>query len=160
MRQADRRPDENGRKFLAISVASLPFLALSGCGPTPAPTPYYAARPPVVVVTPQQQPTTQYVYGTVNSTNTTHITSESTVHIITNHPMGNVPPPVVQPQEDNQAAAEPAPPEEQEPREEPSAEPPAEPAAEPAAEAPPEEQQPPPEPQSDSGSSGSDDSDK
>jgi hypothetical protein len=80
---------------LGMTVTALPFIALSGCVAT-APSPYYAAHPSTVVVMPASEPdtTTHYVYGEINSTNETHITSNSTVHIISNHPLNGAPPPV------------------------------------------------------------------
>ncbi len=153
-----------------MGVTALPFVALTGCVAT-APAPYYAAHPSTVVVMPSSEPdtTTHYVYGEVNSTNETHITSNSTVHIISNHPLNGsapvVPPSVVVPPPTvDQQADEPAPPEEQPQRAEPedsSVDAPApEPAAEPEAEAPAEPPAVEPSPEPDQGSSGSDDSDK
>jgi hypothetical protein len=134
------------RRALTISAGLGLIVPLAGCG---APSPYYANRPVVVapVMVGSPPPAVSYVYGSVHSTNETHITSESTVHIITNHP-DQVSPPAT---DDNQAMVpppqvdEPAPPEEEAPRSEPAAEPDT-PAAEPEA---------PAEPPSDSGQSDS-----
>ena len=156
--------------IFAALVAGLPLVVLVSCAPAPAPSAYYVAHPSTVVVMPSQEPatTTHYVYGEIHSTNETHITSQSSVNITSNHPIGGVaPPPYVPPGNVtpspavDQQVAEPAAPEEQTPREEPadetpSAEPDPEPAAEPAAEPEPPQDEPPPEPSS----SDSDNSDK
>jgi hypothetical protein len=155
----------NFQSVWVMTVTALPLIALSGCVAT-APSPYYAAHPSRVVVMPSSEPdtTTHYVYGEVNSTNETHITSNSTVHIISNHPLNGGAPPVVPPSVVVPPAVdEPAPPEEQTPRAEPADETPAEepapePSAEPEAEAPAEPPAVEPAPEPDQSSSSSDNS--
>ncbi len=157
-----------------MGVTALPFVALTGCVAT-APEPYYAAHPSTVVVVPSSEPdtTTHYVYGEVNSTNETHITSNSTVHIISNHPLNGgaapvVPPSVVVPPAVDQQVNEPAAPQEEPQRAEPAddtavdtpSEPAAEPTAEPDPEAPAEPSAVEPAPEPDQPASDSDDSDK
>jgi hypothetical protein len=96
---------------------------------------------PAVIVAPQPDSITHYNYTDMHSTNETHITSNSTVHIITNHPEALNPASdtstssddvqramYAQHQQDqldqqNQQQAEPSPPEEAQPLEEPAAEP-------------------------------------
>lgn len=130
------------KNMLNLTGSSLTLFMIAGCA-APAPSPYarayYAA--PTVIVAPQPDTMTHYLYSDEHSTNETHITSNSTVHIITNHPEAlNPPPPAedtstssddvqramyMQHQQDqldqqNAQQAEPPPPEEAQPSEEPA----------------------------------------
>jgi hypothetical protein len=90
MRICESSPKMRLRQFLFGSICALPVVLLAGCG---APSPYYGARTIVVAPSAESEPSTHYIYSTVNSTSTIHSTSQSDIHIYSNHPLtGSAPP--------------------------------------------------------------------
>jgi hypothetical protein len=90
MRICESSPKMRLRHLLFGSICALPVVLLAGCG---APPPYYGARTIVVAPAAESEPSTHYIYSTVNSTSTIHSTSQSDIHIYSNHPLtGSAPP--------------------------------------------------------------------
>jgi hypothetical protein len=87
------------RDIIFGSACALPIVLLAGCG---APPPYYGARTIVVAPTASDEPSTHYIYSTVNSTSTIHSTSQSDIHIYSNQPLTGSAPPASGPSQDEE----------------------------------------------------------